>query len=481
LNTKFPTQEELSQIPIYDLGVCSVTSSTVNWAGQVTTPIKDQGACGSCWSFVSASQVETDIMRTFGSSYAYELSEEQFLDCAGTPAYPNDGCNGGNYYYGFDYLKTHYIEEDKSYPYTSGTTGNTNRKTCNYDATKGVAGLTSSSMLEKDETCMAQYIQQHGPLAAAVNALNWQNYNPSSPGGSIMTAAACGKGYINHAVQIVGVSIPGKYWIIRNSWGTAWGQQGYMWLEYGKNACNITAQMNTMFTTPFLYTSPTAPSRAPISTVKPSPNPTGAPILPTAAPILPTNAPIIPTNAPVASVSPSVYPSQAPVTLTAAPTNAPVAPTVFSASPTTKAPVIVTAAPTKAPVLPTNLPTERPSPPPGSPTYAPLPTNQPVIPTNEPTSIEPIPDVPTLAPTAAAAPSNGTSSSSTSSAPYSAIGGVAALAGIIVAMLVGAVIVAWAVWYYKFKGSAASSGGASGAPGATTTATNPMSRPDLLL
>jgi hypothetical protein len=297
LNAQFPTQEEMSDVPTLDMGTCATTPTTLNWAGKVTTPIKDQGACGSCWAFAAVEQVETDIMLKFGTSFQYELSEEQLVDCARPPKYPNQGCQGGNPYYAFNYMKSYYMEQDSSYPYTSGNDGS--QKTCKYNSNLGVAGLTSFSQLPRDETCMAQYIQQNGPLTAGVNALNWQYYNPSKPGGSIMTAAACGKGMINHAVQIVGVSIPGGYWIIRNTWGPNWGQQGYIWLEYGKNACNITAQMNTMFTTPFLYTSPTSPSRAPITSAKPTRAPSGPTLSPTR----------VPTGSPSYSLSPSVSPT----------------------------------------------------------------------------------------------------------------------------------------------------------------------------
>jgi hypothetical protein len=535
----------MAQIPIYDMGTCAVTSSSVNWAGQLTTPIKDQGACGSCWAFAAVEQVESDIMRTFGSSYTYELSEEQLLDCDGTPQYANDGCNGGNPYYAFDYLKTHYIEENTNYPYTSGS--NTARKTCNYDANKGVAGLTSFSQLPRDETCMAQYIQQNGPLSAAVYANNWQYYNPSQPGGSIMTAAACGHGFINHAVQIVGVSIPGGYWIIRNTWGTSWGQQGYIWLEYGKNACNITVQMSTMFTTPFLYTSPTAPSRAPISSVNPSVVPTRAPtkvpsLSPTASPtvaattqvpsVSPTVSPTVLATTKVPSLSPTVSPTVIPTTKvpSASPTmNPTVSPTV---SPTTAIP---TPNPTLAPTLPAGVtanptvtqsssPSRRPT---AVPTAVPsaVPTTPPITGSQSPTVVGPtaapsnsVPpvssspsvsptittptasDVPTNAPVTiltdspsffVAAPTavpttnnnNGTSSSSTSSssAPFSVVGGVAGLIGIIVAVLVGAIIVAWLVWFYHHKKSSSSGPAMGSSATGTAVSRNPMVSEDMLL
>jgi len=346
LTLKLPTQEELETVPIYDMGTCSTTKTSVNWAGQQTTPIKDQGSCGSCWATVAAEQVESDIMRTFGQSYEYLLSEEQFLDCARPPNWPNNGCDGGNQFYAFSYLQTHYTEKDVDYPYTSGN-GDPSQKTCKYNANLGVAGLTSFTSLPKDETCMAQYVQQTGTLSATVFATNWHVYNPSVNGG-IMTAAQCGTGTINHAVQIVGVNIPGGYWIIRNTWGVGWGKQGYIWLEYGKNACGIQDQFPTMMTTPFLYSSPSSPTRAPISSARPS--------------------------------------------------------TSSTRSPTTRVPSGPTRAPTRKP---------------------------------------------TVAPTNSTAGSSSTSSGTS----LSSIGGVAGLAGVIIAVIVGAAIVGWLVWYCHRKRS----------------------------
>jgi C1A family cysteine protease len=224
----------------------------VNWAGQVTTPIKDQGSCGACWAFAAVEQVESDIMRNFGMNYTYELSQEQLMDCNISPNPPQNACNGGNPNYAFKYMLSSYIEPDSTYPYTSYK--NTKDKKCNYQANEGVAGLYTYYRLPRDESCMAKYVQDNGPITIGVNANVWLHYNPSNSGNPVMSAAACGNGPINHAVQVVGVSIPGNYWIVRNTWGTGWGQDGYIYLEYGKNTCNMSAIMNGLFTEPILHT-----------------------------------------------------------------------------------------------------------------------------------------------------------------------------------------------------------------------------------
>ena len=180
----------------------------------MTTPIKDQGYCGSCWSFAAAQQVESDIMRLFGSNVTYLLSEQQLLDCDNEE--PQSGCDGGVVAYAFLYLMDNYIETEESYPYSSYY--NTAPKTCACNPNEGVAGLETFWAVLEDETCMAYIVQNVGTISVAVNADSWINY-----GGGVWSAADCGHGEINHAVQIVGVDIPGNYWIVRNTWGTQLG------------------------------------------------------------------------------------------------------------------------------------------------------------------------------------------------------------------------------------------------------------------
>lgn len=246
----FASKSQMAEVPLTGTGACSVSNTTVNWASKLTTPIKDQGYCGSCWSFAAAEQLESDIMRVYGKNYTYELSEEQLLDC--NTAYPQSGCDGGVVYYAFQYLQSHYIEKNSSYAYSSYY--NTNTKSCKYDSSKGVGGVKTIYAVTQDESCMASYVQQNGPIYVGVNADAWSAYS-----GGVMSAAACGYGVINHAVQIVGVSIPGKYWILRNTWGNGWGENGYIRLQYGKNACNMTEE-NALFVTPFVGTTANAAS-----------------------------------------------------------------------------------------------------------------------------------------------------------------------------------------------------------------------------
>jgi C1A family cysteine protease len=204
--------------------VVDTTAGLVDWSGKYTTPVKDQGYCGSCWAFSAMEQIESDSMRTLKTSYL--LSAEQLVQCDTR----SSGCDGGWTERAYDYVtKAGGIEQEKDYPYTSyqGTTGK-----CNVNSSKFVIAVSKYTTI-KGESSMASYVQSTGPLSVCVDASKWNSYN-----GGIMTS--CGT-RINHCVQAVGVDASSSgYWKVRNSWGTKWGESGYIRLAYGKNTCGIT-------------------------------------------------------------------------------------------------------------------------------------------------------------------------------------------------------------------------------------------------
>ena len=143
------------------------------------------------------------------------------------------GCNGGNTGPAYDYLEAG-IETDSDYPYTSGTAGVTG--TCQADSSKFVAkttGYTTVSSSASGEASMATYVGATGPLSICVDAETWSSYT-----GGIMSV--CGNS-VDHCVQAVGINTEAStpYWKVRNSWGTSWGESGYIQLEYGKNLCDL--------------------------------------------------------------------------------------------------------------------------------------------------------------------------------------------------------------------------------------------------
>jgi C1A family cysteine protease len=210
---------EYVEVPPYE-GV----QTLVDWSGRLTTPVKNQGYCGSCWAFSATEQIESDSMRTLGTSYI--LSPEQITQCD-TTSY---GCNGGWTERAYNYVnRAGGIETEANYPYTSyyGVTG-----TCSAQSTKYVIGVSGYKTIS-GESAMASYVQSTGPLSVCLDASSWNSYT-----GGIMTV--CGKS-VDHCVQAVGVDASsGGYWKVRNSWGTSWGEAGYIRLAYGANTCAIT-------------------------------------------------------------------------------------------------------------------------------------------------------------------------------------------------------------------------------------------------
>jgi len=213
----------------------TVTNTVKDWTGVLTSPMKNAGSdcLGSGWAFSVVSQIESDALRQYGSSYNYVLAPEQLLQCVTN----NDGCNSGTTEYAYTYLKTNGLELNNNYPYTSyyGATGGP----CAYNSAVGkvkVGGYFAA--FAGNEGCMAHYVQVTGPLTTCLAASDaWYSYT-----GGIMSAATCpSSGTINHCVQVVGVYpvSSGGYWKIRSSFGSSWGEGGYIRLSYGENTCKL--------------------------------------------------------------------------------------------------------------------------------------------------------------------------------------------------------------------------------------------------
>jgi cathepsin F len=196
----------------------------INWADVYTTPVKDQGYCGSCWAFSATEQIESDAIRLGLLTTSDTLSPEQIVQCDSV----DDGCDGGNTATAFDYvINAGGIESDSQYPYTSyyDVTG-----TCNANSADFIVTVDEYYLL-KDEDAMMSHIFSTGPISICVDASTWSSY----VSGIITT---CGLN-VDHCVQAVGLNTDEGYWIIRNSWGTEWGNDGYIWVESGSNMCNI--------------------------------------------------------------------------------------------------------------------------------------------------------------------------------------------------------------------------------------------------
>lgn len=198
--------------------------ASVDWvsAGAVTG-VKNQGQCGSCWSFSTTGSVEGAWFLKHGTLVS--LSEQQLVDCSGPEG--NMGCNGGIMDDAFEYIiKNGGICSETAYPYTSGGGANGTCRSC-----EPVAHLSGYVDVQpNNETAlMAAVAQQPVSVAVEADGLDWQFYF-----GGVVTDA-CGTN-LDHGVLVVGYgndTSAGPYWKVKNSWGATWGEQGYIRLGRG--------------------------------------------------------------------------------------------------------------------------------------------------------------------------------------------------------------------------------------------------------
>jgi len=223
------------------LNVSSLDWRTMN----AVTPVKDQGNCGSCWAFSATQTVESAylMMHNGTSADTFLLSEQEIVSCDKSDA----GCNGGDLPSAFEYLMWSGLTTEAKYPYTSGDTGKTGTcmsfsplagtKPSDYKyATPGCYGRCN----EQDEETLASTMVEVGPVGICVNAEKWQNYNDG-----VMSKRSCGAhrySSLDHCVQLVGyesIDSDDGYWIVKNSWSSDWGVDGYIHLAYGTNTCGM--------------------------------------------------------------------------------------------------------------------------------------------------------------------------------------------------------------------------------------------------
>eukprot|EP00518_Triparma_eleuthera_P004172 CAMPEP_0182455452 /NCGR_PEP_ID=MMETSP1319-20130603/1608_1 /TAXON_ID=172717 /ORGANISM="Bolidomonas pacifica, Strain RCC208" /LENGTH=319 /DNA_ID=CAMNT_0024653511 /DNA_START=19 /DNA_END=978 /DNA_ORIENTATION=+ len=211
-------------------------AASINWADKgATTPVKDQGQCGSCWAFSATEQIETDYY--FNSGSLQTLAPQQIVSCD-TTSY---GCNGGWTEHAYDYVVgAGGIESESAYPYTSGTTELSGR--CKFDASQIAVTPTGYNTISSSASGESKMLTQiaSSPMSICVDAESWQTYTSG-----VVTSATCGTS-VDHCVQVVGYESNNNYWIVRNSWATSWGEQGYIYVAEGENACAIASDATTV-------------------------------------------------------------------------------------------------------------------------------------------------------------------------------------------------------------------------------------------
>jgi len=204
----------------------------VDWRNKgVVTPVKNQGSCGSCWAFSTIGSVESVWAIKTGKLLTF--AEQQLVDCAG--GFKNMGCRGGLPSQAFQYIMwAGGIQDSASYPYT-GRDGS-----CKFNKAKVVAQLTDEvNITEKAENDLVNAITGRPVSVAYQVSSDFRSYKSG-----VYDSKQCRSGPmdVNHAVLAVGynsTSAGVPYYIIKNSWGTSFGIQGYFWMVRNKNMCGV--------------------------------------------------------------------------------------------------------------------------------------------------------------------------------------------------------------------------------------------------
>jgi cysteine peptidase B len=209
----------------------SPSISGIDWRNYgAVTRVKNQGNCGSCWSFSAIGNIEGQwYMAGYNVS---SLSEQELVSCDTI----DNGCDGGlpvNAFLWLQQANGGYVSSYNDYPYVSG---DGNVPACSLSSRNNTrAQICGYHELPNDENAMASWLSKHGPISIGVDATSWQYYISG-----ILTN--CISEQVDHAVLLVGFNNTHNppYWIIKNSWGTNWGENGYIRVEKGTNQCLLT-------------------------------------------------------------------------------------------------------------------------------------------------------------------------------------------------------------------------------------------------
>lgn len=206
-------------------------TDSLDWRTKgVVNEIKDQAACGSCWAFSTIQAAESALAISTGN--LQRLSEQNLIDCVRT-CY---GCHGGLMTSAYAYIVGYQDGQfnlESDYPYEAVA------RMCRFDQYPKVGTISDYINVESgNEDDLALKCEKYGPVAVAIDASNW-SFQLYTTG--IYDESSCSSVNLDHGVGCVGYGVEDstKYWIVRNSWGTTWGEAGYIRMIWKDNQCGI--------------------------------------------------------------------------------------------------------------------------------------------------------------------------------------------------------------------------------------------------